>query len=61
MADSLNVHYLSRKVHSLTGLLPVGIFLSFHLWENSLSRLNAGGYDFNDDERNLAEAASSPD
>ena len=39
MADSLNVHYLSRKIHSLTGLIPVGAFLLFHLWENSQSRL----------------------
>jgi succinate dehydrogenase / fumarate reductase cytochrome b subunit len=38
MADSLNVHFLSRKVHSLTGLVPVGAFLAFHLWENSMSR-----------------------
>ncbi len=39
MADSLNVHFLSRKIHSLTGLIPVGAFLLFHLWENSQSRL----------------------
>ena len=38
MADSLNTHFLSRKLHSLTGLLPVGAFLMFHLWENSMSR-----------------------
>jgi succinate dehydrogenase / fumarate reductase cytochrome b subunit len=38
MADSLNTHFLSRKIHSLTGLLPVGAFLMFHLWENSMSR-----------------------
>jgi succinate dehydrogenase / fumarate reductase cytochrome b subunit len=38
MADSLNVHFLSRKFHSLTGLIPVGAFLAFHLWENSMSR-----------------------
>ncbi len=38
MADSLNAHFLARKLHSLTGLVPVGAFLAFHLWENSLSR-----------------------
>jgi len=46
MADSLNVHFLSRKLHSLTGLVPVGAFLAFHLWENSQSRL--GGANFNE-------------
>jgi len=38
MQDSLNQHYLLRKLHSLTGLLPAGVFLLFHIWENSLSR-----------------------
>lgn len=38
MTDSLNTHYLSRKIHSLLGLIPVGTFLAFHLWENSMSR-----------------------
>jgi succinate dehydrogenase/fumarate reductase cytochrome b subunit (b558 family) len=27
--------YLLRKLHSLTGVIPVGGFLVFHLWENS--------------------------
>lgn len=27
--------FLLRKLHSLTGVLPVGGFLVFHLWENS--------------------------
>jgi succinate dehydrogenase / fumarate reductase cytochrome b subunit len=36
--DSLNPHYLARKIHSLLGLIPVGVFLMFHLWENSMSR-----------------------
>jgi succinate dehydrogenase / fumarate reductase cytochrome b subunit len=38
MQDGLNRHFLLRKLHSLTGLLPVGFFLLFHIWENSLSR-----------------------
>ena len=46
MSDSLNVHFLSRKFHSLTGVIPVGAFLAFHLWENSMSRL--GGTYFNE-------------
>jgi len=45
MADSLNTHYLSRKIHSLLGLVPVGAFLVFHLWENSMAR--KGGDFFN--------------
>lgn len=38
MQDSLNKHFLLRKFHSLTGLVPAGVFLAFHCWENSLSR-----------------------
>ncbi len=34
MADSLNRHFLLRKFHSLLGLLPVGLFLMFHLTVN---------------------------
>ena len=41
MSDSLNTHYLSRKIHSLLGIVPVGAFLAFHLWENSMSRKGA--------------------
>lgn len=36
-----NPHFLLRRVHSLFGLLPIGAFLVFHLWENSQSRLGA--------------------
>ena len=28
-------HFLMRRVHSLLGLIPVGAFLAFHMWENS--------------------------
>ncbi|MEW8977190.1 MAG: succinate dehydrogenase cytochrome b558 subunit [Symbiobacterium sp.] len=28
-------HFLLRRLHSLTGVVPVGIFLVFHLFENS--------------------------
>ncbi len=41
MADSLNAHFLTRKIHSLLGLVPVGAFLVFHLWENSQARFGA--------------------
>jgi succinate dehydrogenase/fumarate reductase cytochrome b subunit (b558 family) len=27
--------YLLRKLHSLSGVLPVGAFMCFHLWENA--------------------------
>jgi succinate dehydrogenase / fumarate reductase, cytochrome b subunit len=41
---SLNSHFLARKLHSLLGLLPVGAFLVFHLWENSQSRHGMEAY-----------------
>lgn len=28
-------HYLLRKLHSLSGVVPVGLFLAEHLWTNS--------------------------
>jgi succinate dehydrogenase / fumarate reductase cytochrome b subunit len=39
-----NPHFLLRRLHSLLGLLPVGAFLIFHLWENSQSRFGAERY-----------------
>ncbi|MCU7875392.1 MAG: succinate dehydrogenase [Candidatus Thiodiazotropha sp. (ex Lucinoma borealis)] len=33
-----NSHFILRRLHSLFGLLPMGGFLIFHLWENSQSR-----------------------
>ena len=39
-----NRHFLLRRLHSLVGLVPVGAFLIFHLWENSQSRLGAAHY-----------------
>jgi succinate dehydrogenase / fumarate reductase, cytochrome b subunit len=32
-----NRHFLLRRAHSLLGLIPVGAFLAFHMWENSQS------------------------
>jgi len=37
--------YLLRKLHSLTGLLPVGAFLAEHLWSNSSALVSAAKYD----------------
>lgn len=39
-----SAHFLLRRLHSLFGLLPVGGFVMFHLWENSQSRLGAEHY-----------------
>lgn len=39
-----NRHFLLRRLHSLFGLVPLGAFLVFHLWENSQSRFGAGHY-----------------
>lgn len=39
-----NRHFLLRRLHSLLGLLPIGAFLLFHLWENSQSRFGAEHY-----------------
>jgi succinate dehydrogenase / fumarate reductase, cytochrome b subunit len=39
-----NPHFLLRRLHSLLGLVPVGVFLVFHLWENSQSRFGAEHY-----------------
>jgi succinate dehydrogenase / fumarate reductase cytochrome b subunit len=39
-----NPHFLLRRLHSLFGLVPVGGFLTFHLWENSQSRFGAAHY-----------------
>ena len=36
-----NRHFVLRRAHSLLGLVPIGAFLIFHLWENSQSRLGA--------------------
>lgn len=37
--------YLLRKLHSLTGLLPVGAFLAEHFWSNSAALVSAEKYD----------------
>lgn len=39
-----NIHFFLRRLHSLLGLLPIGGFLLFHLWENSQSRFGLEHY-----------------
>ena len=39
-----NSHFILRRLHSLFGLIPVGAFLMFHLWENSKSRFGMEYY-----------------
>lgn len=36
--------YLLRKLHSLTGIIPVGAFLAEHFWSNSAVLVNADKY-----------------
>jgi succinate dehydrogenase/fumarate reductase cytochrome b subunit len=36
-APPLTGHFVLRKLHSLTGIIPIGAFLAFHLFENSLA------------------------
>jgi succinate dehydrogenase / fumarate reductase cytochrome b subunit len=43
-ASVLSPHFLLRRIHSLVGLVPVGAFLLFHLWENSQSRFGQEHY-----------------
>jgi len=32
-AFPLDNHFVLRKLHSLLGIVPIGAFLAFHLWE----------------------------
>lgn len=34
---TIDRHFLLRKLHSLTGIIPIGAYLCFHLFENSLA------------------------
>jgi len=38
-------HFLLRRLHSLTGIVPIGAFLIFHLLTNSTAFLGAQRYD----------------
>jgi succinate dehydrogenase / fumarate reductase cytochrome b subunit len=37
--------YFLRKLHSLTGIIPVGAFLAEHFWSNSAALVSAAKYD----------------
>lgn len=37
--------YLLRKLHSLTGIIPVGAFLAEHFWSNSYALVSPAQYD----------------
>jgi succinate dehydrogenase / fumarate reductase, cytochrome b subunit len=37
--------YLLRKLHSLSGIVPVGAFLTEHLWSNSTALVSSDKYD----------------
>jgi len=39
-----NSSYLLRKLHSLTGVVPVGAFLAEHFWSNSAALVSAQKY-----------------
>ncbi len=41
-------HFLLRRLHSLTGIVPVGVFLLEHLFTNSLAALGPAGAKFNE-------------
>jgi succinate dehydrogenase / fumarate reductase cytochrome b subunit len=43
-APPLDRHFAIRKLHSLLGIVPIGFFLCFHLFENSLA--TKGGHYF---------------
>ncbi len=36
--------YLLRKLHSLTGIIPVGAFLAEHFWSNSYALVSSNLY-----------------
>jgi succinate dehydrogenase / fumarate reductase cytochrome b subunit len=42
--------YLLRKLHSLTGILPVGAFLAEHFWSNSTALVSPEKYDVTSQE-----------
>jgi succinate dehydrogenase / fumarate reductase, cytochrome b subunit len=44
-ATPANSSYLLRKLHSFTGILPVGAFLAEHFWSNSAALVSARKYD----------------
>src|SRR3989442_7770820 len=43
-ASQPDTSYLLRKLHSFTGILPVGAFLAEHFWSNSSALVSAQRY-----------------
>lgn len=43
--DSSRRHFLLRRLHSLSGVLPVGVFLVLHLWTNARALQGQQRYD----------------
>jgi len=44
MSSIASPRFVLRRLHSLLGVVPVGAFLAFHLWENSQSRFGAAHF-----------------
>ena len=44
-ATQAHREFLLRKLHSFTGILPVGAFLAEHFWSNSAALVTAAKYD----------------
>lgn len=49
-----DLHFFLLKLHSLTGIVPIGIFLAFHLGVNSLRTVGVRQYQFSIDLINNA-------
>ena len=44
-ASQVDQSYLLRKLHSLSGIVPIGAFLAEHFWSNSAALVSAAKYD----------------
>jgi succinate dehydrogenase / fumarate reductase cytochrome b subunit len=42
--ESVDRHFWLRRLHSLTGIVPIGGFLAFHLYENYVATRGAEAY-----------------
>ncbi len=47
-----------RKLHSLTGIIPIGAYLADHIWSNSYALVGAANY--NHTSLELANRAVAP-
>ena len=50
---TVDSHFWLRRIHSLSGIVPIGGFLAFHLFENYTARRGADAY--NASARNLQQ------